>query len=643
MKKIILSLVIFLSFINITHSQQDTNYKNTSIVSSIAIQGNFYSSNFRSLPGYPSCCTNYDFAFGIGQHFSLGLEQRLSEKLFGANLSYIIATNFSNQSAKYSIDEFIGYYIEGNNSQKIISNYILDINLKTLGLITKLNISPQIDIPLEFSLGMHFDFPVIKDVYKVEKLKKPSDIFYSDTKSRKRAEQSGSLNELSSVLYSLSFGISYYSINFSNLSIKPNLEMNIGLNDVVKNTNWKIWNSKIGIAINYNIPKKKEEPKIQPLIPPMPEPALPESPNYDYKIICKYSNVELKDSMNIIIPIFADMPAEVILFPPVIYFKKNSGELYNTLIPINSIAKKFDLDSAFANFVRNNEVNVLVKINRLQDESPKAFEERKQKILEIVRKFAPNTIDLYEFQENIIPKDSIESRISDEYITAHFKYKEFGNINFTHYKESEKRYYSRDRNVVFINAEIPFEFEKYNIKVIIDDSIFYENDKINSRFNIIDDYYLHKGFVSTPLRVKSTVQLKNGIILEKERLFYIKPQLAKINILVNTSEGKEYAVLGLFDYDSSEFSYVDKRVRNKVYDDVNIRNKRITIIPFTDNIGGATYNRKLAEARAQSAVKILGLREGDYSIEYTNQYLFDNKTPLGRALNRCVIVVIEKR
>lgn len=323
--------------------------------------------------------------------------------------------------------------------------------------------------------------------------------------------------------------------------------------------------------------------------------------------------------------------------------RKNSGELYNTLIPINSIAKKFDLDSAFANFVRNNEVNVLVKINRLQDESPKAFEERKQKILEIVRKFAPNTIDLYEFQENIVPKDSIESRISDEYITAHFKYKEFGNINFTHYKESEKRYYSRDRNVVFINAEIPFEFEKYNIKVIIDDSIFYENDKINSRFNIIDDYYLHKGFVSTPLRVKSTVQLKNGIILEKERLFYIKPQLAKINILVNTSEGKEYAVLGLFDYDSSEFSYVDKRVRNKVYDDVNIRNKRITIIPFTDNIGGATYNRKLAEARAQSAVKILGLREGDYSIEYTNQYLFDNKTPLGRALNRCVIVVIEKR
>lgn len=643
MKKIFLSLFIIVNIINIAHSQEDTNYRKTSIFSSIAIQGNFYSSNFRSLPGYSSCCTNYDFAAGFGQSFALGIEQRYPEKLFGINLSYIVAANYSNQSAKYSLDEFIGYYIEGNTAQKIISNYILDVNLKTLGLITKINISPEIAQPMEFSFGMNFDFPIVKDIYKVEKLKKPKDIFYSDTKSRKRAEQSGSLNELSAVLYFLNFGISYSSFNFSNLSIKPNLEFSLGLNNVVKSTDWKILNSKLGVAINYNIPKKKIEPKIQPLLPPMPEPTLPEAPNYDYKLVCKYSNVELKDSMDIIIPILADMPAEVILFPPIIYFRKNSAELNNTLIPENKIARKFNLDSAFINFIRKNEANVVVNINRLKDENPNVFEARKQKILEIVRKFAPQTTELYEFNEKIISSDSIEKRISDEYLTAHFSYKEFGGINFVHYKESEKKYYSRNRNVVFVNAEIPYEFEKYNIKAMINDSTFYSSDNVNSRFNIIDDYYLYRGFVSTPLRVKSIVQLKNGLLFEKERLFYVKPQLVKINILINTNEGKEYAVLGIFDYDSTEFSYLDRRVRDKVIDDVNIYNKKITIIPFTDNIGGASYNRKLAEARAQSAVRALGLREGDYSIEYTNQYLFDNKTPLGRALNRCVIVVIEKK
>ncbi|MEJ5244949.1 MAG: OmpA family protein, partial [Bacteroidota bacterium] len=148
--------------------------------------------------------------------------------------------------------------------------------------------------------------------------------------------------------------------------------------------------------------------------------------------------------------------------------------------------------------------------------------------------------------------------------------------------------------------------------------------------------------VQTPMNVRTKVKLSNGIELANNKTYLINPKLSRVNLLINSYDGKEYAILGLFDFDSSEFSLFDNRVREKVLDDLHYRGKKLTIIPFTDNIGSKEYNTKLAEKRALAAVQLLQLRDEDYKIEYPTQYLYDNRTPLGRILNRSVIIRIEK-
>ena len=641
MRKITILLLLFLGS-NSLFCTQDTNYRNIFLYSSFAIQGNFYSSNFRSMPGYPSCCTNYDFANGMGYSIGLGMGYNQDKKILNSEISYLFGAKLSNLSAKYSIDEFIGYYIDRDAYQKIISNYILDIDLMTMGIFSQLNIKPPSDLPLYFSFGINLDFPISNELYKVEKLKKPDNITFSDTKSRIRGEQSGKINDLSAVLYSISFGVSYYSLNFKNFTIRPKFELNYGLNNAVKNVDWKIVSSKLGMDVNFNIPKIKEEPKIQPINPPMPEPDIPPTPTFEYNLIAKYLNNELEDSAKINIPILSDLEAEISILPSVIFFHKNSSQLNNDVKPVNPIAKSINLDSALVKFIQNSEVATLVTINRLESENPKIYQERKEKIIEIVKKYAPNNLANFEFQENVVRNDSINKKIEDEYICAKFEYKDFNIRRFNYYKEIRNTYYSRNRNVVFFNAQIPFEYENYQIEIFINDSLVFENNSVDTRFNIIDDYYLYRGFVETPMYVKTRVKLENGIELTHNKTYIINPKLSRINLLINPHQGKEYAILGLFDFDSSEFSLFDNRVREKALDDLHYRGKKLTIIPFTDNIGSKEYNTKLAEKRALAAVQLLQLREEDYKIEYPTQYLYDNRTPLGRILNRSVIIRIEK-
>ncbi len=642
MKKYTILLLLLLLSSNSLFGIQDTNFRNIFLYSSLAIQGNFYNSNFKSLPAYPSCCTNYDFANGMGYSLAFGMGYNQDSKILNSDISYLFGVKLSNLSANYSIDEFIGYYIDRDVYQKIISNYRLDVDLISTGIFSQINIIPPLNLPLTFSFGVNLDFPVSNELYKVEKLKKPDNITFTDTKSRIRGEQSGKIYDLSAVLYSISFGVSYYSFSFKNFTLQPKFELNYGLNNVVKNVDWKIVSTKLGMDVNLNIPKTKEEPKIQPINPPMPEPAIPPNPTFEYNLIAKYSNIELDDSSIINIPITSNLEADVSILPSTVFFQKNSSQLNNAINPVNSIAKSINLDSAFIKFIQNSEVATLVTINRLESENPKFYQERKEKITEIIKKFAPNNLANFEFQENVVKKDSINKKIEDEYICAKFEYKDFNIKRFNYYRDTKHTYYSKNRNVVFFNAQIPFDYENYKLEIFINDSLVFENDSVDSRFNILDDYFLFRGLVQTPMNVRTKVKLSNGIELAKNKTYLINPKLSRVNLLINSYDGKEYAILGLFDFDSSEFSLFDNRVREKVLDDLHYRGKKLTIIPFTDNIGSKEYNSKLAEKRALAAVQLLQLRDEDYKIEYPTQYLYDNRTPLGRILNRSVIIRIEK-
>lgn len=100
----------------------------------------------------------------------------------------------------------------------------------------------------------------------------------------------------------------------------------------------------------------------------------------------------------------------------------------------------------------------------------------------------------------------------------------------------------------------------------------------------------------------------------------------------------------LFDFDKSEISEADKQIIDK-YIIPSIKYKStIDIFGFTDRIGNAAYNKKLAESRANTVKNYILEKNKNVSIRVfgvnATEAPFDNNSPIGRHLSRTVQVYV---
>jgi len=74
-------------------------------------------------------------------------------------------------------------------------------------------------------------------------------------------------------------------------------------------------------------------------------------------------------------------------------------------------------------------------------------------------------------------------------------------------------------------------------------------------------------------------------------------------------------------------------------------NSRVSVIGYTDRIGGDDYNKKLSAERAQTVRLFLQSRAKDASYSSSgvgeSTELFPNASPIGRQLSRTVQVIVE--
>jgi outer membrane protein OmpA-like peptidoglycan-associated protein len=103
--------------------------------------------------------------------------------------------------------------------------------------------------------------------------------------------------------------------------------------------------------------------------------------------------------------------------------------------------------------------------------------------------------------------------------------------------------------------------------------------------------------------------------------------------------------LVLFDFDKSELTPDNRRVLEQMVLPSIKTNSKVTVIGYTDRIGGEDYNKKLSKERAEAVKAFLAARAKDakYSAAGVGEQntLFTQEQPIGRQLSRTVQVVVE--
>jgi len=97
--------------------------------------------------------------------------------------------------------------------------------------------------------------------------------------------------------------------------------------------------------------------------------------------------------------------------------------------------------------------------------------------------------------------------------------------------------------------------------------------------------------------------------------------------------------LAYCEFDKAELYAVNEQAVEEIKK-AFINGKKIEIIPLFDFLGTDEHNQRLALERANSALKLLGLKKEDVIITIPDDYFFSNDLPYGRMMNRTVIVRI---
>ena len=103
--------------------------------------------------------------------------------------------------------------------------------------------------------------------------------------------------------------------------------------------------------------------------------------------------------------------------------------------------------------------------------------------------------------------------------------------------------------------------------------------------------------------------------------------------------------LVLFDFDKSDLTDDNRRILETIVLPVVQFNSTVKIFGYTDRIGDAEYNKKLAASRATTVKNALEAKVKDAKYEIyglgESVQVFDNSTPIGRHLSRTVQIYVE--
>lgn len=639
--KFVLFVLMFCSVLDIRAGE----YKKTEYTASLFLNTNLYSSNFETIPGYkgfPSL-TN---ASGFGSQITFGIEKNRLNKIFGLFSSYKLNVGFSSLSADYSQEYAYGNINYPDHSEVGYANHILNVSLNTIGVNASLGFDPISDLPIRFNLGFGLHVPISKTFEQKQEITSPSDRVWTETGTKIKNYASADIPNTSAVLTSILFSTSYTVYEDDNFLFKPEIKFNYGLNNLSQDLDWKI--NTIAFGLNVNLKSKLNQSVIPdpPSIEILPDPPAPPAPlafkNSEFELQF-INNNQITNKREFEAVIKEDVYLDYISFPSSIYFKQNSAEIESFYFESKEFNFKFDqrniIPALAQNLKKMEKAKINLKIYKSENENQDIYNQRVNNLKQLFAQYNLNDLEIT--IENInLDKLVKREELKDEFRKIDFEIENSTLVNFVQEKQRTRQI---DKNDLKIKTNFIYKSEdaKYTATVLINgiENTFDENGKEIDFSKIFENPLKDEDKI---LLVKENV-FENSKNFEKSTNFKIKLNKSENKILnfysQENGKTKSQFILGYFDFDSYKFESINEDILSKVKQALS-DGKNVEIIALTDNIGKESRNTLLVEKRTNAALAKIGVNNDHIIINKDIKHFFTNDNPVGRQLNRSVIVRI---
>lgn len=639
--------------------QSQTRLTNYSILGGFGVGLNSYKSDFAQLPDIPNCCNKFESANALGYAIFAGGEYKFDKLIDSYESKYVLRLNFSNLSANYIVEENIGNLLHLDTYENVWVDHKLDVSYSAILTEHFFQISKPNFIPLEIRLGFVLGFVMNKNFDQKEEIASPKGINFENQMPVRR-EFNGELPNGNPIFLGLALGSSYKVTKIGNFDVLADVQYTYGLSNVIENYDWKISTLRAGLTFRYDI----AEPELpRPVVIPADDPPMPTAPKEPeaplIAIRALYDNREISSGDTLTASIKRDNYIYYLNYLPVLFYEKGATNPKSNNISLD-LAPESD-ERGFFNILTQNDfaINFSEIISEQLNSDP-------QKKLTIKSYSHDDELDVIELRAENIKRKLIAKGVDAGKISL--KYELLKNNNYRYedlIEESRRIVFEIDGKEKLIQHNIESKQLLHNTNKVVFMQTFIESESEIKKF---DGYSSIDGASSTKLKhgqnellLNSSIFVNESANLKKLRAIatvenedqlsasdtlelYLNHEEVVNNIYINASEQLakySYFVLAYSAFDKSDFYAVDntalKYIKTKIAE-----GKLITLYPLTDDFGTPEYNEALARRRGESAIKLIGAKTGQFTIDLNSPIRFSTETPYGRILSRTVIVSIKE-
>jgi outer membrane protein OmpA-like peptidoglycan-associated protein len=626
---------------------------------------NYHATDFRTLPGVPSCCPKYENGSGSG--FYAG-------GIFDYPLNYLMQVTaritYSQMYAKFYAYEETPVLLDGKEAIGEFEHYV-DTKFSDFGIEPLFTYKPW-NNDLGIHAGFRLSFLTSSDYYQIEKITKPADRGTFLDGRTYRNQNYGTLSDsLNNVQFSFKLGVSY-KLPFNkqhSLFVVPELFYTYHFNDLVQGRKWQVHQFSIGVSVKYRTPPPPPPPPLPPIAPPDPDIGpIAKVPLFVVDVDAVEIDTNQRENKNFSIKIEDFISYNMRPLLNYVFFDENSSKIPDRYVVFNNNdVNKFDI-------AQLNNLNALETYYYLLNIIGKRLTESPNATINLTGTNADygvekNNIDLSKARAQAVADYFVNVwKISPDRIKVFARNlpKENSRIDDPQGMQENRRVEitSDDPSLIepvftidtmrVLNTEAIKFIPKALTEVGVNSWDLIVKQKDNVVFN-------QKGEGNLPQKVLWEITPKN-VPKNGEDLAYfitamdsvgqsVSSKIKRIPIVKKSIEAKrrtgqsdkeyEYYSLILFDYGKSNLGQEHKKVVDFVKNRIN-PNSKIFIYGYTDTMGNEDVNKKISDKRALEVLKRLNIKE-NVIIEGKgeSELLYDNSLPEGRFYCRTVTINIE--
>ncbi len=631
----IIALIAIIGYLT-EAKERNTDYI---IFGGVSLNLNLHSAKFAKLPGWETCCSEFDGGIGFGPQLTIGGIYPPESKLFGKKWRYGASISYADLSATLKSEEFIGYVIFEDSYTKGRSEFSLEGNISAVIVSPFLTIYPLDNIPMGINLGFESGLYLNSGFSHEERLLSPPGATYENYKTV-RWEYSGDIPNVPSLYFSSLIGVNYEAFIFGNFKIIPHISYSHGLTDFTSAVDWSGSRLMAGVNFEYRVPAPAPPAPVPPPPPALPEPEQPEPLVMDLHIESLSDLQKDKkiyndgDTLQMHAKII--LTKELVAVKPEIFLSSNNEDIVaknNKSDVAQSYADAYSkLPQAIAETIRNSpESKIILTANYTNTQK-----EAETKVNSFIEELSVLGVD----KTNIIVN---YNDLSDKKYRYPELEEEANNVKLSIDAKDDLIYLPHITNefvdietrtiklVPTINRE---EIREINYSSSIDDI-----NKINEfgvlELNVLNCLQLFENDMNITLSAE--VIDNNNLRVKKSINLKITKNLKVTEELNSTIVTFKKAALGFFAFDRYSFEIIDNKVLEDAREQIKM-GKKLILYAYTDNLGTAIYNDNLATKRAQTALELLNIEPDKVEVRYPETPPFNNNTPLGRKLNRSVFI-----